>query len=452
MVVRMNLLRFPLIIACLSLQILGCGRETPPSEPAASEDSEEYVVEIEDPGAAEEGQGPEVIRIGPGPDAQTRVQEELILAEPGAVIEFEEGVYEFTRGLSLDVQAVTLRGAGMDKTIFDFKNQDAGAEGLYIASDDVIVEDLAVRDAKGNAIKSHSADRIVYRRVKTEWTGGPKPTNGAYGLYPVSSENVLIEECVAVGASDAGIYVGQSRQVVVRNCTAEYNVAGIEIENCHFADVYGCLATNNTGGILVFDLPDLPQQKGRDVRIFENRVFGNNTKNFAPAGNMVATVPTGTGIMVMANSNVEVFENDVRDHNTTNVMVISYLSTGLEINDPNYYPYPERIHIHHNTFGACGANPGEESGELMKLVLGVPLPDIVWDGVVNEEKLVDGALPDDLRLKIRGNLKEGGEVGFGSLGGVATLMDPTQAKPSRDLTQHEGEFPPIEPVVLEGVH
>lgn len=54
---------------------------------------------------------------------------------------------------------------------------------------------------------------------------------------------------MAIGASDAGIYVRQSRDVIVRNSRAEFNVAGIEIENTVNADVYGNTATNNTGGI-----------------------------------------------------------------------------------------------------------------------------------------------------------------------------------------------------------
>ena len=41
---------------------------------------------------------------------------------------------------------------------------------------------------------------------------------------------------VAIGASDAGIY-GQSKNIIVRNSVAQYNVAGIEIENSYYADV-----------------------------------------------------------------------------------------------------------------------------------------------------------------------------------------------------------------------
>ena len=40
-----------------------------------------------------------------------------------------------------------------------------------------------------------------------------------------------IEHCIAIGASDAGIYVGQSNNIIVRNCEVFQNVAGIEIEN-----------------------------------------------------------------------------------------------------------------------------------------------------------------------------------------------------------------------------
>src|SRR3546814_6278131 len=39
----------------------------------------------------------------------------------------------------------------------------------------------------------------------------------------------------------------------------------------------------------------LPQQGGHNVRIFDNVVNDNSTPNFAPKGNIVASVPTGTG-------------------------------------------------------------------------------------------------------------------------------------------------------------
>ena len=434
------------LIAVAGLVIQGCGREPESSVSQSEEDGPA--------GQLARSAGAAVLVFEPGPDMHAAVQEALIEAEAGAVIQFEEGTFEFELGLSLDVDNVTIRGRGIDKTILSFKNQEGGSEGLYVTSDNVLLEDFAVVDTKGNAIKSHGANNIVFRRVRTEWTGGPKSTNGAYGIYPVSSRNVLVEECVSIGASDAGIYVGQSENVIVRNSRAEYNVAGFEIENCHGADVYENVATNNAGGILVFDLPDLPVQRGGDVRVFKNQAYANNTKNFAPEGNIVANVPTGTGVMIMANSNVEIFENEIWGNDTTNLVLTSYLITGNAIKDPNYYPYAEKVHVHHNTFGPGGTNPGKEGvSPIVAMIVGTPIPDIIWDGIVNPEKVKEGELDEDARIYIHDNNKTGGgDVTFANLGGLASLANPAEGKAlvTRDLGPHRGSFPSLHPILIKG--
>ena len=206
----------------------------------------------------------------------------MILAEPGDLILIPAGTHELTRSLSLNVPGITIRGEGIDASILSFKNQIQGAEGLLVNADDFVIEDIAIEDTVGDALKINESNNITIRNVRTEWTGGALTSNGAYGIYPVQSSNILIEGAVAIGASDAGIYVGQSTRIIVRNSVAEYNVAGIEIENSTFADVYNNIATNNTGGILVFDLPNLPVQGGRNTRVFNNHIANNNTANFAP--------------------------------------------------------------------------------------------------------------------------------------------------------------------------
>ena len=285
------------------------------------------------------------------------LQQQLILAQAGDVIEIPAGTHQLTRGLSLSVAGVTIRGEGMDRSVLSFKNQAQGAEGLLVNADNFTIENLAIEDTVGDAIKINESDNVVIRNVRTEWTGGPLTTNGAYGIYPVQSSNILIDGAVAIGASDAGIYVGQSTQIIVRNSRAEYNVAGIEIENSTFADVYDNVATNNTGGILVFDLPNLPVQGGRNTRVFNNQISNNNVNNFAPAGNIVGEVPTGTGMMVLANDSIEVFGNEFADNDSANVMIVSYFITERPFDDPNYDPFPESIYIHDNSFSGSGASP-----------------------------------------------------------------------------------------------
>src|SRR5262249_54744756 len=151
----------------------------------------------------------------------------------------------------------TLRGQGKERTTLSFKGQEAGKYGLHVSRGGFVLQDLTVEDTKGDAVKVEGGDGVVFRRVRARWSGEPRASNGAYGLYPVPCQHVLIEECEASGASDAGIYVVQSQNIIVRRCRAERNVAGIEIENCDDADVYDNTATDNAGGLLVFDLPDL---------------------------------------------------------------------------------------------------------------------------------------------------------------------------------------------------
>src|SRR3546814_5183342 len=46
------------------------------------------------------------------PDANEKLQEALILAEPGDIVQLGAGTWTLTDGLSLDVANVTVRGAG----------------------------------------------------------------------------------------------------------------------------------------------------------------------------------------------------------------------------------------------------------------------------------------------------------------------------------------------------
>lgn len=342
-------------------------------------------------------------------DVQKKLQRQLIMAEDGAVITIEAGTFSILGSLSLEGKKnITIRGAGMDKTILSFKGQIEGAEGLRVSNaENVILENLTVQDAKGDAIKTMNVNGITFRNMKAEWTGEPKATNGAYGLYPVMCTNVLIDGCVAIGASDAGIYVGQSKNIIVKNSRAYHNVAGIEIENSLMADVYDNESTENTGGVLVFDLPDLVQKKGGNVRVYNNNIHHNNFPNFAPKGNIVANVPQGTGVMILATNNVEVFNNKIVGNNSLSTGIISYFMTENPIKDKDYYPYPTGIYIHDNLYERDRVKYQGKGrmGQLFryKLRFGKKVPHIVYDGIVDEKTLVNGQVKADSRICVKNN-------------------------------------------------
>jgi len=361
--------------------------------------------------------GPVDRAIQPGVGAAEALQRRLIEAKPGDIVTLAAGRFEFTDGLSLDQSKVTIRGAGPAQTILSFRGQTGAGEGLLVTGDDVTLEGFAVEDTKGDGIKSKGADRITYRDLRVEWTRGPDSKNGAYGVYPVESKDVLIERVTVRGASDAGIYVGQSRNIIVRDSRAELNVAGIEIENSSDADVHRNVVTRNTGGILVFDLPDLPVKHGRSIRVFDNEITDNDTPNFAPPGNIVASVPSGTGIMVMAASGVHVFRNQLQRNRTVHVLVAAYF---MPLKDTAYDPLPSDIVVRDNIFGPGGGDP---QGMLQPLgkALGGQLPPIVWDGV---DTAGGKTVPATLHVL------EPPEVPFISLGLRTTPVDLGTAQPT----------------------
>lgn len=376
-------------------------------------------------------------------------QRALIQATPGSTVAFAAGKFTFNTGLSLDVDDVRIIGAGMEKTVLSFAGQADGAQGLLVTSDDFVLEDIAFEDTEGDAVKVEGANRVIIRSTRVEWTAGANSENGSYGLYPVQCKNVLVEDSVVIGASDAGIYVGQSENVVVRRNRVEKNVAGIEIENCKKSDVYENVATGNTGGILVFNLPNLPVGNGLQTRVYKNEIYSNNEGNFAPPGNIVGVVPAGTGVVVLASRQAEIFDNTIRDNKTTNVGIVSYKTLDIAYTDANYDPYPTAIYIHDNRISGTSDGANGSLGALVQLTLpevginsGI-IPDVVWDGMMDATRVVGGDYPAADKLCFRAN----GDADF------LNLQFPPGAPPlaSQSLTANDCTHTPLPAVTLEGI-
>lgn len=341
-------------------------------------------------------------------DIEKQLQTRLILAQDGDVVELPAGTIALSNTLWLDAKNnITIRGAGQDKTVLSFKNQKQGAEGIKVTNaENIVLENFTIEDSKGDLIKTQAVKGLAFRDITARWNGAPKETNGAYALYPVQCQNVRIERCTAIGASDAGIYVGQSDSVWVTKCYAKNNVAGIEIENTTNAWVFENFAAYNTGGVLVFDLPDLPKKRGGHVKVWKNKIVQNNFKNFAPKGNIVGKVPPGTGVMILATNDVEVCDNFILDNKTASTAIVSYFITENPIKDKSYNPYPSAIYIHDNVFSEGKRSPTlkNKMGILFRLKFGRKVPHILYDGIQNPDWLAaDGSVKPEYRICIRNN-------------------------------------------------
>ena len=349
------------------------------------------------------------------PEFERELHEKFIHAKDGDIIEIPEGTYTISRSLIIDkVSHVTIRGKGKDKTILSFKGQKDGAEGIRVTANGIRFEDFAIMDAKGDNIKVQDATDVVFKNVKSGWTAVHSTENGAYGLYPVGCTNVLIEDCEVFGSSDAGVYVGQSKNIIVRRNYVHDNVAGIEIENSTDADVYENISENNTGGVLVFDMPDLPAKNGSRCRIFNNKIINNNVKNFAVKGTTVSEIPAGTGVIVMATNDCEIFDNDIKGNNSIGCAVVSWIALQRPFKDSLYDPYCGGINIHHNRIqrGTGKLDASVEFGKLFYAIFGETVPDIVFDGFINPSyRNPDGTIKEQHRICAR----ENGNVTYANL-------------------------------------
>jgi len=291
---------------------------------------------------------------------------------------------------------VTFMGYGISATKLDFASATGDDAIRFESAQGISIRDFSVYEAPKNGIKVINSNGVYLGYTGTIWEGELEANNGAYGLYPLQSQNVIMEHNYAYGSADAGIYVGQSNNIVVRNNVAKYNVAGIEIENSTMADVYDNLAIDNTGGILSFDLPGLVQAYGGNVRIFNNEVVSNNAENVG--GGTVGAVPPGTGVLILATSDVEIYNNNFVNNETSSILVTSYLlldpdvasygtKYGSTIAD-GWSPLVKNIYMHDNTISRSGGNP-RGNADLTPLIQGFvgftgAMPAIMYDGVGQE--------------------------------------------------------------------
>ncbi len=285
---------------------------------------------------------------------------------PGDTIEVEPGTYR--ESLLVDIDRITLRSLnnGATRAILDGGNQLTDA--VITSSHDFTIEGFSIRDYVNNGITVHGGRNVVFRNIEAINTG-------LYGLYPVECDGVLIEDCEVSLIRDAGIYVGQSRNIIVRRNVASNNVTGIEIENSVNALVENNDVNNNTGGILVFLLPNNPSKVGTDTKVIGNRVINNNHPNFGDPTAIVGRVIPGTGILIMAADRTEVTGNEIRGNDTFGIGVV-----GLAIAFPKGRQFdvgaiPEGNRIYGNTMVDNGRNPGGLAKEI-----GLADCDLFWDG------------------------------------------------------------------------
>lgn len=342
-----------------------------------------------------------------GPGQEDKITEAFLSLKDSSAIELKAGTYRFDNLSIAQLKHILIQGAGPDSTILDFSSQTSGGEGIRVTDvQGFTIKGMVLQNAKGDLIKINRCQDVVVSGLHAIWQVADS-NSGGYAIYPVLCKNVLIEDSYAEGASDAGIYVGQTQGAIVRNCKASRNVAGCEIENTQDAQVYDNEFYGNTAGFLVFDLPNLSQRGGR-VRAFHNNFHDNNTKNFAKSGNFgtywgVGNAPPGSGVVILSTSHVDLDSNQITHNNSSAIIIASGLSVDDKAMDKinaQYFPIPGDVHIYGNVLSMDSVFPApvyeHHVGKMLVAVqqkLGARIPLILYDGV-SSNIISKGAAPN----------------------------------------------------------
>lgn len=311
------------------------------------------------------------------------IQAAVTKAKPGDTVKVHPGTYNET--VYIDKDDITLSGVVVkgEWPVLDGKKKLNDA--ILYSGHGVTIEHMKIINYKGNAIMGQAGNNYIIRHNLIK-------DSGVYGIFPQFGKNGVVEHNVISGIEDAAIYIGMCDNVDVRFNEVFASVAGIEIENTRHALVEGNYVYNNTGGILAFITPGLPIKTTYDVIIRNNFVVNNNHPNFGEPGSLVASIPPGTGMLIMAADDVVIEDNIISGNNNSGIAIVDLrFSAGLGV-DPGTDPNPDGIKILNNFMHDNGNKPVGDVKKLMMTQFSSKGPDIASISrgkdscIVNESK------------------------------------------------------------------
>ena len=304
---------------------------------------------------------PTVVRMGPNETIQQAVDR----SGPGDTIEVPYGIYHEAVVLDWsDVKLIGIPNEAGEWPVID--GEGTRSDGVIASGNNFEMAFFAVKNYTSNGVLVEGATKVYLHDLYIENTG-------VYGVYPVRCTDVVLERIEATLMNDAAIYAGKSQDVIIRDTLTYGNVIGIELENTVNGEVYNNVAHDNTVGIFIDLLPQLPSKVSLYTKVHDNIVENNNGENFSKPGSSQSIIPPGTGMLILAADEVEIYNNTIKGNKTGGLAVFN-LGIGFATNEIDVGPNPEHVYAHDNTY----ENNGYDADPFVKNMLGGGF-DIIWD-------------------------------------------------------------------------
>ncbi len=308
------------------------------------------------------GHVPTTVKVGPGETIQAAVDR----AGNGDTIQVPYGIYK--ESVVIDYSDIKIIGIPNEKGEWPIlEGEGFRADGLIASGNNFEMANFQVKNYTSNGVLVEGAKGVYLHDLYIENTG-------VYGAYPVRSTDVVMERIEATKMNDAGIYAGKSENVVIRDCKVYGNVIGIELENTVNGEVYNNHAYENTVGLFIDLLPQLPSKVSLNTKVHDNISENNNGDNFAKNGSAQALIPPGTGMLILAADSVEVYNNTFSGNKSVGLAVFN-LTIGFSSDEIDVDPNPDDLFTHDNSYD----NNGKNADPFVKNLIGSGA-DIVWDG------------------------------------------------------------------------
>ncbi|MBA6154413.1 parallel beta-helix domain-containing protein [Gelidibacter maritimus] len=295
------------------------------------------------------------------------IQEAVKAANPGDLIRVFPGTY--SENVYIDKDDISLQGVVIKGEWPTLDGQHKINDAFLYSGNGILIENFKIINYKGNGIMGQAGNNFV---IRNNWI----IDTGVYGIFPQFGKNGLIEHNVLSVIADAAIYVGMCDNIDVLHNEVFDSVAGIEIENSRHCLVENNYVHDNTGGLLAFITPGLPIKTAFDIIFRNNFVVNNNHPNFGAPGSTVASIPPGTGILIMAADDVIVENNIITGNKNTGITIVDLATGDPKANDPNSEGNPDRVVILDNIMFDNGNDPTGEIKAIMLTQMQTKGPDI----------------------------------------------------------------------------